>query len=175
MVSLRKEWSPIVRSVGYALVLLGALDPLEGALLILPGAALVLAAAWLGDADRGQVTYRLMLFLMIAFGVAALWGMSLLGGIGGDTGLSMGWALLAVPYVVGWSMELWGPQTPRWVTWAGIVAGLWFIAVPLLVIQRAPPELPRWPALSIGVVGILTIAGCSYRLLHRRATPPPAV
>ncbi len=34
----------------------------------------------------------------------ALWGMSAIGGIGGSTGRSMWWALVLLPYPVGWVM-----------------------------------------------------------------------
>ena len=39
-------------------------------------------------------------------GVAALFGLSALGGIGGDSGRSMWWAVLLVPYVTGWVLAL---------------------------------------------------------------------
>jgi len=37
-----------------------------------------------------------------------MWAMSAFGGIGGDTGRSMGWAVVMAPYPVGWLMGIVG-------------------------------------------------------------------
>lgn len=92
--------------VGFFGMLIGAVDPLEGALVILPANALVALAAILGKSR-----YRTLLvtgFIFVAGGVAALWGLSALGGIGGDTGRSMGWGLVIAPYPLGWLLGVVG-------------------------------------------------------------------
>jgi hypothetical protein len=92
--------------IAVALLLAGALDPMEGSVVIASGAVL---AAWLavGVASRQR---RLLLWgagLTVA-GVAALWVLSALGGIGGTTGRSMWWVITCLPYPVGWVLCLLG-------------------------------------------------------------------
>jgi hypothetical protein len=84
----------------------GALDPLEGSVVILGGSALAAAGAFFGRTRR----YRLQLtaFVLIAIDVAALFGLSALGGVGGNTGRSMWWLAICVSYPVGWVMGLFG-------------------------------------------------------------------
>ena len=85
----RQKWSRVLVVVGLAAMLLGAVDPLEGAFVILPAAALVAAGAFLTGSR-----YRIPLYwsvLQIAVGVAALIALSVMGGIGGTTGRSMWW------------------------------------------------------------------------------------
>jgi hypothetical protein len=103
---IRWRWSRILAVVGFVVVLLGALDPLEGSLLILPGTGLLALAAWLG-----RSRYRTLLywsFALVAVGVGVMWGLSAVGGLGGSTGRSMWWALLLLPYPAGWVMAVVG-------------------------------------------------------------------
>lgn len=100
------RWSRPLVIGGLFAMLVGALDPLEGSLVILPGAAAVALGARLGDGR-----YRSLLlwsFVLVAVGVAILWGMSVVGGLGGSTGRSMWWALTLLPYPVGWLLALIG-------------------------------------------------------------------
>jgi len=92
--------------VGLLLMVIGALDPLEGSVVILGGSALVAAGAFFSRTHR----YRLQLtaFVLIAIGVAALFGLSAFGGVGGNTGRSMWWLAICAPYPVGWVMGLFG-------------------------------------------------------------------
>jgi len=102
----RMVWSRILVIVGLVLVLAGALDPLEGSLVILAGSAMVLLSAYLARSRHR----RLLLwgFVLLAAGVGALWVMDSLGGLGGSTGRSMWWALVLLPYPVGWIVSLVG-------------------------------------------------------------------
>lgn len=98
--------SRVLLVIGFVGMLIGAVDPLEGSLVILPANALVALAAILGKSR-----YRTLLvtgFIFVAGGVAALWGLSALGGIGGDTGRSMGWGLVLAPYPLGWLLGVVG-------------------------------------------------------------------
>ena len=104
----RMFWSRILKVVGGIAMLLGTLDPLEGSLLILPGSGLVALGVYLGGKDRRTVLYWAWVFILIAVGVGALFGLSAVGGIGGNSGHSMWWGLLMLPYPTGWLMAVAG-------------------------------------------------------------------
>lgn len=91
---------------GLTAMIFGALDPLEGSLVILPGTGLAAFGTRLANSR-----YRMLLywaFALVAVGVGALWGLSALGGFGGDSGRSSWWGLVLLPYPVGWAMGLIG-------------------------------------------------------------------
>ena len=100
------RWSRILVVVGLVAILVGASDPLEGSLLILPGTGLLAFGAWLGHSQHRRLLY--WSFAAVAVGVGALWGLSAVGGLGGSTGRSMWWAILLLPYPAGWVMALVG-------------------------------------------------------------------
>ena len=161
----RERWSRPSVLIGSIAMLAGAVDPMEGSLLILPGSGLVALGAWLGRSGQQLVLYRLWTFILIAVGVGAMWGISSVGGIGGPQGHSMWWGVLILPYLIGWLMPLWGPGTPRWYLWLGIVAGLWYLALGVIVLTRhnpahSAPGTGSGPAIILGVMGVLAIAGC---------------
>ena len=92
--------------VGFVLMLVGAIDPLEGSVLILLG----IAVATLGE-FLGHSAYRAMLGLalgLVAVGVGLLFGMSAMGGVGGTSGRSLWWLLVVAPYPIGWVLGLVG-------------------------------------------------------------------
>lgn len=103
---MKPRHSRVLVGVGLALMVLGALDPLEGSVVILLGSALVAGGAFISPTHG----YRLQLtaLVLIAIGVAALFGLSALGGVGGSTGRSYWWLLLCVPYPIGWVIGLIG-------------------------------------------------------------------
>lgn len=88
-------------------MLLGALDPLEGSLIVVPGTGLAALGAFLGKSRR-----RTLLFwssALVATGVAGMWIASTAGGFGGETGRPIGWGLLILlPYALGWLLGLAG-------------------------------------------------------------------
>lgn len=96
--------SRILVIVGGIAMLLGAIDPLEGSLLILPGSGMVALGMLLGKAQRRVIVYWVWVFILIAVGVGALFGLSAFGGIGGRSGHSIWWGVLILPYPVGWIM-----------------------------------------------------------------------
>jgi len=167
----RERWSRVLAVVGSGAMLLGAIDPMEGSLLILPGSGLVALGAFVGHGERRMVAYRTWVFLLVAFGVGALYGLSALGGFGGPSGRSMWWGVLILPYLIGWSMGVWGPGAPRWVPTLGIGVGLWYLAIPAMVLiqSKSHPGRPIVPAVLIvvGMTGLLTIGGCIFRLRGR--------
>jgi hypothetical protein len=84
----------------------GVLDPMEGSVVILVGSGLVALGTWLGHHDKALATYRTWLFGIIAFGVIALFVLSAMGGFGGETGRSLWWGLVLLPYPVGWLLSM---------------------------------------------------------------------
>jgi hypothetical protein len=100
------RWSRFLVVVGLVAMVIGALDPLEGALVILPGTGLVALGARLGNSRHRILLY--WSFVLVAVGVGALWGLSALGGFGGNSGRSNWWGLVLLPYPVGWIMGLLG-------------------------------------------------------------------
>lgn len=98
--------SQILTIVGLVAMLIGAMDPLEGSVIILLGSGLVALGGFLG-----RSRYRVLLcwaFMLVALGVGTLFVMSMLGGIGGNTGRSMWWSLVLLPYPAGWIAGLVG-------------------------------------------------------------------
>ena len=102
----RSVWSKILVIVGLIAMLVGAIDPLEGSLIILPGSGMVALSALLGKSR-----YRRLLcgaFVLIVIGVGLLFVLSMFGGVGGRTGHSVWWLLIVLPYPVGWVISLVG-------------------------------------------------------------------
>jgi len=104
----RRLWSRILIILGEIAMLVGAIDPLEGSLLILPGSGLVALGMFLGKRERRTLVYWVWVFILIAVGVGAMFVLSAFGGIGGRSGHSMWWGILILPYPVGWLMALAG-------------------------------------------------------------------
>ena len=167
----RNLWARILIIAGSIAMLIGAIDPMEGSLVILPGSGLVALGTFLGQSERRLIAYRVWVFVLIAIGVGALWGFSMVGGFGGNTGRSMWWGVLILPYLIGWSMGIWGPGSPRWVPVLGIVVGLWYLVIPVIILMqsRSDPRRPVVPEalIVIGIIGLLTIGGCIGRLRKR--------
>jgi len=164
--------SPLVlRSVGFVAMLVGALDPMEGSVLILLGSGLAAVGIFLARKESRLVGYWVTVFLLIAVGVAALWGMTVLGGVGGSSGRSPWWLVLVLPYLAGWAMAVWGPGSPRWFSWLAIAIGLWWLAIPAMMLLRgADRPAPGMAApILIGILGLATVAGGVVRL--RRPAP----
>jgi hypothetical protein len=99
----RKVWSRILISVGGIAMVVGAADPMEGSLVILPGCALVTLGTYLGDSGRGLLMQWLLIFILIAIGVGAVWG---IGVFGGHAARSVRWTWLVLPYPIGWVLGI---------------------------------------------------------------------
>jgi len=102
----RLLWSNILVIVGLIAMLVGAIDPLEGSLIILPGSGMVALGALLGKSRYRRLLY--CAFVLIAIGVGLMFVLSMFGGVGGSTGRLMWWALVILPYPVGWILGLVG-------------------------------------------------------------------
>jgi hypothetical protein len=102
------RWARILKITGGLAVLLGTLDPMEGSVLILAGSGLIALGMFLSKQDRRTIRYWVCAFALIAIGVAALFGLSAMGGIGGKSGHSLWWGLLILPYPTGWLLAVTG-------------------------------------------------------------------
>lgn len=101
-----RVWTRVLVIVGLVGMLVGAIDPLEGCVVILAGVALATGGAYLA-----QTSHRILLYWgsgMVAFGVAGMMVLSYFGGIGGSHGHSWWWGLFLIPYPLGWLMGLAG-------------------------------------------------------------------
>lgn len=87
-------------------MVIGALDLMEGSLLILPGAGLVALGAMLSKSQHRRYLYSA--FALVAVGVSTLWALSAMGGLGGSTGRSLWWGVVLLPYPIGWILSLLG-------------------------------------------------------------------
>lgn len=168
--TVREKWTQALTVPGGLAVLIGGFDPLDGAVVVLAGTALLAAAATVAPCDRGVRTMRAMNFVLTAFGCVAIWILSAQGGVGEATGRSFLWAFLGLPLVAGWSLSFWSRAAPRWMTWLGLLAGGWYLSLPLLAAAkaRANPHL-LWSVLAaIGACGLVTLSGCVWRLRRPR-------
>jgi len=150
-------------------MLVGAIDPMEGSAVILPGCGLVALGTYLERGERRLITYRVLVFILVAVGVGALWALSSLGGFGGGSGHSMWWGMLILPYLIGWSMGIWGPGSPRWMLWLGMAVSLWYLALAVMV-QLHPRPSHNLVSVVMGALGLLTIGGCISRLRNQAST-----
>lgn len=95
----RTHWLIVIGLIG---LLGGAVDPLEGSIVILVASALVaLGTHRMRSRHRLLAIWGLVLLLL---GFAAMWTLTAIGGVGGSTGHSAWWATLVAPFVVGWVM-----------------------------------------------------------------------
>src|SRR5687767_2433120 len=103
-VNARRTWSRRLVIAGLTAMVIGALDPLEGTFVIWLASVLVVTGVMLSHGRYRNMLYGA--FLLITAGVLSLWTMSAIGGIGGNTGRSVWWALILIPYPAGWLLDL---------------------------------------------------------------------
>jgi len=96
----RNKWSRILVIVGLVAMVVSAVDPLEGSIVILAALGLVVIGELLTRSRHRLALY--WSFVLVLSGVAAMWVMSAMGGVGGNTGRSLWWTLVLIPYPVGW-------------------------------------------------------------------------
>lgn len=98
------KWVRILFITGIGGLILGAVDPLEGSLLIAPASVVLAFAAWAGSDSQRKLF--LWAAVLIIIGVAALFYLSSLGGFGGESDLSWWWGMFILPYPVGWFLAI---------------------------------------------------------------------
>jgi hypothetical protein len=161
----RSLFAKVMVIVGSILILVGALDPLEGSILIFIGSGLAALGTFLGRAEPRLIRYRTLVFCLIAAGLAAMWGLTAKGGFGGKTGLSMWWGLLILPYLIGYPMAIGGPGNPRWLTCLGIGVGLWYLVLGGMVFSHPSKESSAVILILLATIGLAIIASCITRLV----------
>lgn len=154
--------------IGGVATVIGAIDPMEGSILILPGSALLALGVFLGGSERRVVAYRVLVLVLLVLGIGALWGLSFMGGFGGTSGRSMWWGLLLLPYLLGLPLAFSGPGSPRWLPWFGIGVGAWYLTIFAQIVSRSGLRFDA--GATIGAVGLLMIGGCCARLIARWKT-----
>jgi hypothetical protein len=79
--------------------------------------------------------------------------------------------VLVLPYLIGWSMSIWGPRSPHWLLLPGIVVGVWYLAILAMLLTRSGGPhgaMSVMPGIVVGTIGVLTIGGCVSRLIPFR-------
>jgi hypothetical protein len=100
----RIKWIRIVYIIGIVALVIGALDPLEGSVLITIGIGFISLTTYLMR-DRHWKIFLCSL-MMVLVGVGFMFFLSSLGGIGNSSNLSWWWGVLIVPYPLGWLMAI---------------------------------------------------------------------
>lgn len=99
----KKPWARTLYIMGAVGIVVGALDPLEGSVVVVISSVLM-ALSTLITNDRHRNIFLLSL-LLILFGVGFMFYFSTLGGFGQDH-LSWWWGLLVLPYPAGWLLAI---------------------------------------------------------------------
>ncbi len=89
---------------GIIALIVGALDPLEGAVVIVIGTISLTWSAYLNHDRHWRIFMTAC--AMIIWGVIFLFYLSSLGGFGGNSPLSWWWGLLILPYPIGWLITI---------------------------------------------------------------------
>ena len=122
--------------VGGIAMLVGAIDPMEGSLLILPGSGFFAIGTFLGQSERRMIVYRVWVFVLIAIGVGALWGLSMIGGMGFIRSFTLvGGADAALS---SWLVDGYlGAGVSAWMLWLGIGVGLWYLTIFAIALTKS--------------------------------------
>lgn len=96
----KRKWIRIIYIIGIISLIAGALDPLEGSVIIAVGSALIALSTHLSH-DRDRRIF-LTAFIMIITGVCFMFYFSSSVGFVGESTLSWSWSTLILPYLIGW-------------------------------------------------------------------------
>jgi hypothetical protein len=98
----KAKWTRVIYIIGVIALIVGAVDPIEGSVVIIVGSALLALSAYV-TSDRHSKIFTASL-IMIVVGVAFMFYFSSLGGFGGTSKLSWWLGLLILPFPIGWLM-----------------------------------------------------------------------
>jgi len=85
-------------------MIIGAIDPLEGSVLVVLGSTLLGLSTYLKQDRHWKIFF--IATLLIFIGVIFLFYVSSLGGFGGKSTLPAWWGLLILPYPIGWLLSI---------------------------------------------------------------------
>jgi hypothetical protein len=94
------KWTRVIYIIGIVALIIGAIDPMEGSVVIAVGSAMIAFSTYLVK-DRHRMIFIFSFFLILV-GIFFLFYLSSLGGFGGDSDLSWWWGILILPYPIGW-------------------------------------------------------------------------
>jgi len=98
------KWTRIIYIIGVIALIIGALDPLEGSVIIAAGSVLIIVSTYVKRDQHWKIF--LASLIMIVIGVIFLFYFSSLGGFGGTSTLSWWWGILILPYPIGWLISI---------------------------------------------------------------------
>jgi predicted transglutaminase-like protease len=98
------DWKHIICIFGIIAIIIGAIDPLEGSLLVVLGSTLLGLSTYLKHDRHWKIFF--ISTMLIFMGVIFLFYFSSLGGFGGKSTLSMWWGLHILPYTIGWLLAI---------------------------------------------------------------------
>lgn len=96
----KTNWKRVIYIAGIVALIAGALDPLEGSVIIGIGSLLLAISAYLSKDRQWKIFFASL--LMVVTGVFFMFYFSSLGGFGGNSTLSWWWGILILPYPLGW-------------------------------------------------------------------------
>ncbi len=96
----KTNWIQIVFIIGVIGIIAGAIDPMEGSVVIAIGSVFLALASYLKN-DRHKKHF-LIFSILILVGVFFLFFWSNLGGIGGTSTYSGWWGVTIITYPIGW-------------------------------------------------------------------------
>lgn len=94
----------ILYIIGIVALLLGAIDAMEGSIVIAFASILLVISTHYRNDKYWKLFF--LSFVLISIGVSALFTLSAMGGIGGDSGNSAWLGLAILPYPVGWILSI---------------------------------------------------------------------
>lgn len=98
------DWHKLLFITAVVLLVAGAVDPLEGSVVIAGGSILLSGLSWQNH-DRHRRIFAVCA-LLILFGVAWMFWISSKGGIGGTSGRSWWWGTPILTYPIGWIVTI---------------------------------------------------------------------
>jgi multisubunit Na+/H+ antiporter MnhB subunit len=101
---MKIKWTKIIFIIGIVALIIGAVDPLEGSVVIACGSALLALSTYM-KRDQQWKSFLISL-MMILVGVFFMFYFSSLGGFGGNSTLSWWWVSFILPYPIGWLLAV---------------------------------------------------------------------
>ena len=101
---MKSDWKHIIYIFGIIAMIIGAIDPLEGSVLVVLGSTLLGLSTYLKQDRHWKIFF--IATLLIFIGVIFLFYVSSLGGFGGKSTLPAWWGLLILPYPIGWLLSI---------------------------------------------------------------------